>query len=121
MASVKDSFGNFSWTLHIPSGANDTPDQISGEDQSKFRTRTITLNNFTHAISEVPPSSSAGGHSELLRWHDQFSRKRTLDKPSGTKPQINGHSERHTYIGNGDIIGSNKLKAHLQHYHDPEV
>jgi len=80
MASVKDSIGNFSWTSHIPSGASDTPDQISGEDQSKFRTRTITLNNFEHAINEVPPSSSAGSHSELLRWHDQFSCKRTLDK-----------------------------------------
>jgi len=80
MASVKDSIGNFSWTSHIPSSASDTPDQISGEDQSKFCTRTITLNNFEHAINEVPPSSSAGSHSELLRWHDQFSCKRTLDK-----------------------------------------
>jgi len=98
MASVKDSFGNFSWTSHIPSGAGETRDQVS---DSEFRTRTITLNNFEHAMNEVPPSSLAGSHSELRRWHDQFSR-RTLDKQSDVKPQINGHSERRTCSGNGE-------------------
>jgi hypothetical protein len=99
MASVKDSVDNFSWTSHIPSsGAGGTPDQASGEAQSKLHTRIITLNNFAHAMNEVPPSSSAGGHSELLSWHDQFGRK--LDKRSGAKPQINGHPETCTYSGN---------------------
>jgi hypothetical protein len=103
MASVKDSVDNFSWTSHIPSSSADgIPDQVSGEAQSKFRTRTITLNNFAHAMNEVPPSSSAGSHSDLLRWHDQFGRKRTLDKRSGAKPQINGHPETRTYSGNGE-------------------
>jgi len=54
MASVKDSFGNFSWTSHIPSSAGETPDRVSDEAQSEFRTRTITLNNFEHAMTEVP-------------------------------------------------------------------
>jgi len=99
MASVKDSFGNFSWTSHIPSGDGETRDQVS---ESEFRTRTITLNNFEHAMNEVPPSSLAGSHSELRRWHDRFSRKRTLDKHSDVKPQINGHSENRTYSGNGE-------------------
>ncbi|KIM76317.1 hypothetical protein PILCRDRAFT_12910 [Piloderma croceum F 1598] len=103
MASVKDSVDNFSWTSHIPSsGTGGTPDQVSGEAQSKLHTRTITLNNFAHAMNEVPPSSSAGGHSELLRWHDQFGRKGTLDKRSGAKPQINGHPETRTYSENGE-------------------
>ena len=102
MASVKDSFGNFSWTSHIPSGAGETPDQVSAKTRSEFRTRTIASNNFAHAINEVPPSSLAGSHSELLRWHDQFSRKKTLDKHSDVKPQINGHSEKRTYSGNGE-------------------
>lgn len=106
MASVKDSIDNFGWTSHVPcesSDASGTSDQVSGEAQSKLRTRTITLSNFVHAINEVPPSSSAGSHSELLRWHDQFGRKRTLDKHSGTKPQINGHpAETRTYSGKGE-------------------
>jgi SpoVK/Ycf46/Vps4 family AAA+-type ATPase len=93
MASVKDSVGDFSWTSHLPGNS-------SGEPQSKFHTRTITLNNFAHAINEVPPSSSAGSHSELLRWHDQFVRKRTLDNSGGEKPQINGQLETRTHGGN---------------------
>ena len=103
MASVKDSFGDFSWTSQTPS-ASSTPDQVSGEAQSKLHgTRTITLGNFEHAIDEVPPSSAAGGHSELLRWHDQFSRKSTLNKcttssstSDAKQPQINGHPETRT-------------------------
>jgi hypothetical protein len=91
MASVKDSVGNFSWTSHIPfksSGIEGTPHQVS--DEAQFPTRTITLNNFTHAMNEVP--SSAGDLSELLHWHNNR---------SGANPQINGHPETRTYSGNG--------------------
>jgi SpoVK/Ycf46/Vps4 family AAA+-type ATPase len=91
MASVKDSVGNFSWTSHTPFKANDvgdTPHQAS--DEAQFPTRTITLNNFTHAMNEVP--SSAGDLSELLRWHNNC---------SGANPQINGLPETRTYSGNG--------------------
>ena len=42
-------------------------------------------------------SPLAGSHSELRRWHDQFSRKKTLDKHGDVKLQIDGHSEKRTY------------------------
>jgi len=102
MASVKDAVGDFSWTSHIPDKPNATDDQAEALDEAQFHTRTITLDNFTHAINEVPPSSSAGSHSERNRWHEQFGRKRTLDNPSGPKPQINGHMEKSTHSDSGD-------------------
>jgi len=79
MASVKDAVSNFSWTSHIhntSNAADNTPDQAETpgvSDGARFQTRKITLDNFTRAINEVPPSSSAGSHSELNRWHEQFS------------------------------------------------
>jgi hypothetical protein len=91
MASVKYAIGNLSWTPNKPSEPNaeipnqaDTPDQADtptavDEVESKILTRTITLANFTHAISEIAPSSTTGSHAELQRWHDQFERNVALD------------------------------------------
>ena len=62
----------------------DTADQVASDAQSEFPTRTLRMNNFAHAINEVPPSSTAGSHSELLRWHGEFSRKRALDRSHST-------------------------------------
>lgn len=91
MASVKDAIGDFSWTPNKSSESNaEIADQADAFDQantptavneveSKILTRTITLANFTHAISEIAPSSTTGSHAELQRWHEQFERKVTLD------------------------------------------
>jgi hypothetical protein len=105
-ASVKDSVDNFSWTSHIPcesSGTAGTPIKYLVKlNRNSVLEPLHTLNDFAHAVNEVPLSSSAGGHSELLRQHDQFGRKRTLDKRNGAKPQINGHPEARAYSRNGE-------------------
>jgi hypothetical protein len=105
MASVKDAIGGFNWTPNMPSESNisdgvEMP-AVGEETESKIQTRTVTLANFEHALDEIAPSSSAGSHSELQRWHDQFGRKRTSDKSNYVKPQTNGQPELRSYSGGG--------------------
>jgi hypothetical protein len=117
MASVKTAVGDFSWTLHKPNKSNTAVDKqadpaiiptVSDGVKSTFPTRIITPEHFAHAINEVLSSSSAGSHSELQRWHDQFGRKKPSD--NRIKPQINGHLETRTHSGN-----DGRTRYHLRH------
>jgi hypothetical protein len=99
MASVKDTIGHFDWKPRNKDTASDqTPEAgIEASKVAEPAPRIITKSHFDHGFTEIVPSFSEKANSELLRWHEMFSRSPTIAQRNVRWKAINGATQVNGY------------------------